>query len=187
MKYWRVSIAQPMTAGQAMLVPDPARGFVPVPSSHQLRVFGAFSRRIREGMTRVSAAADDPDLLVSAFEGSMGRTLVLLNRAPRPRYVRVDWSDAGFRQMEVVDPYRENEVRAAPPLADGAVTLDRSGVCRRALCQSPEVSASLLEVRLGIPSKLSGLAAIETRPRQDDFDRSGSLHILLARGRLPDE
>ncbi len=37
-------------ATRSLFVPDPARGFVPVPSSHQLRVFGAFSRRLPEGM-----------------------------------------------------------------------------------------------------------------------------------------
>ena len=101
---------------RSLFVPDRAHGFVPMPSSNHLRVFGAYSRRVREAMVRVEATADVEDLLVSAFSGKGGAaTLVLLNRSTKPRQVRVLWPGAAFKQMEIVDPYHENEVQ---PLED---------------------------------------------------------------------
>ena len=107
---------------RALFVPDRAHGFVPVASSHQLRVFGAYSRRIREGMARVEAGADVEDLLVSAFADEDGRgTVIVLNRAMRARRVRVVWPGVEFGEMEVVDPYHKNDVRqACAALADGS-------------------------------------------------------------------
>ena len=52
---------------RTLTVPDRSHGFVPVATSHQLRVFGAFSRRVHEGMTRIEARTDVNDLMVSAF------------------------------------------------------------------------------------------------------------------------
>ncbi|MEK7404435.1 MAG: hypothetical protein AAB225_04955 [Acidobacteriota bacterium] len=101
-------------ATRSLFVPDPARGFVPAPSSYQLRVFGAYSRRIREGMARVEATSSNPNLLVTAFAGDRERTLVVLNRSLQPQRVSVDWKGAPFRYLEVTDPYRENAVLAAP-------------------------------------------------------------------------
>jgi hypothetical protein len=96
---------------------------MPVPSSHQLRVFGAYSRRIREGMVRVEAAADVENLLVSAFADKDGRgTVIVLNRAMKPRRVRVVWPGVKFREMELVDPYHENDVRNASTALAGEPT-----------------------------------------------------------------
>jgi hypothetical protein len=101
---------------RSLFVPDRAHGFVPMPSSNQLRVFGAYSRRVREGMVRIEATADVEDLLVSAFSGEGGAaTIVLLNRSTKPRRVRVLWPGVTFAQMEIVDPYHENEIQ---PLGD---------------------------------------------------------------------
>ncbi|MHC4647344.1 MAG: glycoside hydrolase [Planctomycetota bacterium] len=98
---------------RTLTVPDRSHGFVPVAASHQLRVFGAYSRRIREGMVRVEARTDASDLLVSAFAGKGNTgTVVLLNRSTKPRRVRVNWPGVNFREMELVDAYSENEVRA---------------------------------------------------------------------------
>lgn len=100
---------------RTLCVPDPAGGFVPKAASHQLRVFGAYSRRIREGMIRVDAKTDDVDLLVSAFDGNAGaRTLVLLNRSTKPKTVEIVWPQAKFATLELTDPYHQNEVRNAP-------------------------------------------------------------------------
>ncbi|UCC96505.1 MAG: hypothetical protein JSW66_11750 [Phycisphaerales bacterium] len=110
---------------RSLCVPDRSHGFVPVASSHQLRVFGAYSRRIREGMVRVEARADADDLPVSAFaqEGEAG-TVVILNRSTKPRRLRIVWPGATFTEMELVDPYHENDVRKAPPArSDGATEL----------------------------------------------------------------
>ncbi|MHC4624795.1 MAG: glycoside hydrolase [Planctomycetota bacterium] len=100
---------------RTLTVPDRSHGFVPVATSHQLRVFGAFSRRIREGMTRIETRTDANDLLVSAFagEGDKG-TVVILNRSARPRRLRVIWPGVTLNQMELVDAYHENEVRTIP-------------------------------------------------------------------------
>jgi O-glycosyl hydrolase len=113
-------------ATRSLFVPDTAHGFVPVASSHQLRVFGAYSRKIREGMVRVEAASSDPDLLVTAFAAENGeRTLVLLNRSPRPQRVTVEWPGKPFRIAEVADPYREN---AGQPPPTGKILVEPGAV-----------------------------------------------------------
>lgn len=102
-------------ATRSLCVPDRAHGFVPVASSYQLRVFGAYSRRIREGMIRVGTETDADDLLVSAFAGEGGTgTVVILNRSIKPRRLHILWPNIQFTQGEWVDPYYENDVRKAP-------------------------------------------------------------------------
>ena len=110
---------------RSLFVPYREHGFVPVASSNQLRVFGAYSRRIREGMVRVEAETDAKDLLVSAFAADDNAgTIVLLNRSIKPRQVQIHWPDVTFTDMELVDPYNENDVRKAPAtLADGSTEL----------------------------------------------------------------
>jgi hypothetical protein len=100
---------------RSLFVPDPARGFLPVTSSYQARVFGAYSRRIRAGMVRVEAQASNTDLLPTAFTGKNGaRTLVLLNRFLAPQRVRIHWQGKPFRFLEWASPYEENTVSPAP-------------------------------------------------------------------------
>ncbi|MBN2293903.1 MAG: hypothetical protein JXM70_15855, partial [Pirellulales bacterium] len=100
---------------RALFVPDCRNGFVPTASSHQLRVFGAYSRRIRHGMTRVEALSSEPDLLVSAFTGKdASKTIVLLNRSVRPLRVSLNCRDTRFNQQELVDSYCQNKILAAP-------------------------------------------------------------------------
>ena len=100
---------------RSLFVPDPARGFLPVTSSYQARVFGAYSRRIRAGMMRVEAHASNPDLLATAFMANNGaRTLVLLNRSLAPQRVRVHWDGKPFRFLEWASPYEENTELPAP-------------------------------------------------------------------------
>ena len=115
-----LNVVQPSYgATRSLLVPAPALGFTPVASSSQLRVFGGFSRRVREGMVRIGAASSDPDMLVSAYADGKGRkSVVLLNRSIKPVAVRIENAGGSFQQMELVDPYHENEVVAAPA-ADG--------------------------------------------------------------------
>jgi O-glycosyl hydrolase len=100
---------------RSLFVPDPARGFLPVTSSYQARVFGAYSRRIRAGMMRVEALASNPDLLATAFIANSGaRTLVLLNRSLAPQRVRIQWHGKPFRFLEWATPYEENTESPAP-------------------------------------------------------------------------
>lgn len=109
---------------RSLCVPDPADGFVPVASSHQLRVFGAFSRRIRAGMQRVAVRCDDHDVLVSAYAGSpASATAVLLNRSTAPKRVKVKWPGVAFAAREVVGPYQANEVVPLRPGGAGEVLL----------------------------------------------------------------
>ncbi|MHC4498645.1 MAG: glycoside hydrolase, partial [Planctomycetota bacterium] len=108
---------------RTLTVPDRSHGFVPIATSHQLRVFGAFSRRIREGMTRIEAGTDVDHLLVSAFAGKGNKgTVVILNRSTRPRRLRVIWPDVTFTQMELVDPYHENKARTVSGAIGKGVT-----------------------------------------------------------------
>jgi O-glycosyl hydrolase len=108
---------------RSLFVPDYQHRLVPKASSHQLRVFGAFSRRIHEGMRRVSTDCADRDLLVSAYENPAGqRTLVALNRSTKPMRLDLKWPGAPFDFLELVDPYNDNVVQAAPPMVEGGTT-----------------------------------------------------------------
>ena len=97
---------------RSLFVPDPAHGGMPAPSSNQLRVFGAYSRRVKLGMTRVEAQTGDPDLMATAFIGTQGATLVLLNRGLSPCRAGVTGMTGlkSFTEMEITDPYHENAV-----------------------------------------------------------------------------
>ena len=107
---------------RTLMAPDTEHGLVPAATSHQLRVFGAYSRRIRDGMTRVQAASSNPQLLATAFSGNAGaRTLVMLNRSAAAQRVTVTWPGAPFRYREVVSPQQENAVE--PMAATGEVAV----------------------------------------------------------------
>ncbi len=107
---------------RTLFVPDPEHGFRPTASSHQLRIFGAFSRRVRAGMWRVKAASGNPDILVVAFQGAAGkRTLILLNRSVRAQQVALRWPGATFAYVETVDAQHENAVNAWSGGADVSV------------------------------------------------------------------
>jgi O-glycosyl hydrolase len=123
---WTIlNVVQPSYgATRSLFVPDRSHGFVPAPSSHQLRVFGAYSRRIKAGMVRVGATSDSRDCLAAAFCGKNGkRTVVVLNRSPAPMTVRIENAGGGFAFMEIADPYRENQVRPAPPATTDGATI----------------------------------------------------------------
>jgi len=103
-------------ASRSLFVPDRDNGDVPKPSSYQLRTYGAFSRRIREGMVRVDADSSEEGLLVSAYEGpSAKRTLIVLNRSTEPRSLHVEWPGSTFSVVEVSNPYVGNQVRKPSP------------------------------------------------------------------------
>jgi hypothetical protein len=99
---------------RTLLTPDPEHGLKPVASGHQLRIFGAYTRRVRQGMTRVKAASSNPDLLGTAFRGARGETtLILLNRSTVAQKVAVKWRGAAFRYLETTSPRQENSVELA--------------------------------------------------------------------------
>jgi hypothetical protein len=105
-----LNVTQPSYgATRSLMVPDPGCGFLPVPSSHQLRVFGAFSRRLPRGIRRIGATSSSNHLFVSAYAAGNGRgTIILLNRDIAPHVVAVPTSSFPLSEIERVDPYHEN-------------------------------------------------------------------------------
>jgi hypothetical protein len=100
---------------RTLLVADAEQGLKPVASSHQLRIFGAYTRRVRAGMSRVKAASSNAQVLATAFRGANGlRTLILLNRSSVAQKVTVKWPGATFRYLEIASPQQENSTEAAP-------------------------------------------------------------------------
>ena len=92
---------------------DRANGFVPKPSSAQLRVYGAYSRRVQRGMVRCETVSSDSDVMATAFKDKNGRTtLVLLNRGTSPAEVTWTWPEAKPTTVELTDPYHQNQVLA---------------------------------------------------------------------------
>jgi len=106
-----LDVEQPTFGGsRSLLVPDRNRSDVPVASSFELRVLGAFSRHILRGMHRVETATDNPDLLTSAYEGDGKSTLVVMNRSTSPQHLIVNWSGRKWVQIERTSPYLENAI-----------------------------------------------------------------------------
>ena len=104
---------------------DVENNYVPTPTSHQLRVFGAYSRRICRGMVRAGCEASDGDLLPVAFVDTAAerqQTLVLLNRGTATLDVAIDWPDAELTVIERVSPSKLNEVSPHDP-AQGNVSI----------------------------------------------------------------
>ena len=114
---WMIlDVEQPnFAASRSLLVPDRANGNVPVASSFQLRVLGAFSRHLHRGMQRVNVQTSNPNLLATAFRGANGEaTVILLNRSNEPQHVNVNWSGIGWKELERVSPYLANSVSKPP-------------------------------------------------------------------------
>jgi len=102
---------------RSLIVPDHLHGNVPVASGFELRVLGAFSRRVKEGMKRVYASSTNPDLLVSAFESNNGqKTLIALNRSTSPQTLSVEWAGAKFSTLERASTYVQNSVASVPAI-----------------------------------------------------------------------
>jgi O-glycosyl hydrolase len=114
---WLILDVEEPSYGQSrsLIVPDRLHGDVPVASGFELRVLGAFSRRVKEGMRRVYASSTNPDLLVSAFESNSGqKTLIALNRSTSPQALTVNWPETTWNGMERVSQYAENAPGAVP-------------------------------------------------------------------------
>jgi O-glycosyl hydrolase len=96
-------------ASRALLIPDRYHGDIPTASSFQLRVLGAYSRHLPEGMVRVEANSSNSDLLVSAFEGKGdARTVILANRGTSPQTITMNWPGTKWRETERASQYLEN-------------------------------------------------------------------------------
>jgi len=110
-----LDVEQPTFGGsRALLVPDRSRGEIPVASSFQLRVLGAFSRHVLKGMHRVEANASNTDVMAAAFTDGERSSVIVLNRSTMPQRLRTDWQRQHWTRMERTSFYAENEETATP-------------------------------------------------------------------------
>jgi hypothetical protein len=100
---------------RSLLVPDRTRGNVPVASSFELRVLGAFSRHVLKGMTRVSSNSSNPDLLTAAFEDANRASLIVLNRSTTAQRLKVEWNGKHWTQIERTSQTLENAASTTVP------------------------------------------------------------------------
>ena len=113
---WTIlDVEQPSFAGsRALIAPDRTKGWVPVPSSFELRVLGAYSRHILKGMRRVGVSASDPDLLSTAFAGNGNETLVMVNRGTTAEKITVGGASPPWAEMERTGLEEVNQISAVP-------------------------------------------------------------------------
>ncbi|UCD27692.1 MAG: hypothetical protein JSV03_11340 [Planctomycetota bacterium] len=111
-----LNVVQPSYGwSRSLFVPDKAHGFLPKPSSYQLRVLGAYSRRIHKGMVRVDASSSDPNLLSVAFAGDNNAlTVIMINRSTAVQRVSLKGIKTKFNYCEYVDQYNENSLQQEP-------------------------------------------------------------------------
>lgn len=101
-------------ASRSLMVPDRAKGWVPVASSFQLRMLGAFSRHVLKGMRRVETQTGNSDLLTAGFTDGKRNSLIVLNRSTVTQRLRVDWNGVRWTRMERTSFYNENTETAVP-------------------------------------------------------------------------
>ena len=87
---------------------------MPVASSFQLRVLGAYSRHVLKGMQRIGASSSQGELLTTAFADGQDETLVMVNRGTEAAKVNVQGAAKGWAEMEVVGLEEENKVTSIP-------------------------------------------------------------------------
>ena len=101
-------------ASRSLLVPDRANGDIPVPSSFQLRILGAYSRHVLKGMHRIEANPANTDLLTAAFTDGTRNTIIMLNRSTSAQRLALDWPDAKLFSMERTSFYSANTETQTP-------------------------------------------------------------------------
>ena len=114
-----LDVEQPTFGGsRSLLVPDRTHGDVPVASSFQLRVMGAFSRHVRKGMKRVAVDTGNADVMATAFVGANNTaTMVVMNRGTSATTLHLGWPGApAFRTLERTSTYAENHAEAVTSL-----------------------------------------------------------------------
>lgn len=116
-----LDVEQPSFGGsRSLLVPDKTDSGMPIASSFQLRVLGAFSRHILAGMQRVDARSNDPDLLVIAFHDTRHSTIIVLHRASTPRRLDMNWPGTHWIETERTS---QTEANAATPFKAGELII----------------------------------------------------------------
>jgi O-glycosyl hydrolase len=101
-------------SSRSLLVPDRSHGDVPVASSFQLRVLGAFSRHVLKGMKRVESESGDRGLLTAAFTDGAKSSLIVMNRSTEAKKLNVGWNGVKWTRMEKTSFYSENVEQAVP-------------------------------------------------------------------------
>ena len=105
-----LDVEEPTFGGsRSLLVPDRTKGSVPVASSFELRVLGAYSRHVLKGMKRIGVESSDPDLLTTAFVDGDKATLVMVNRSSSARRVALSRT-SGWMEVERTGLTEENAV-----------------------------------------------------------------------------
>lgn len=108
-----LDVEQPSFGGsRSLLVPERTKGEIPVASSFELRVFGAFSRHVLKNMRRLETKSSNPDLLSAAFEDGSKASLIVLNRSTMPQRLDVQWAGKQWKEVERTSLYSENQVSA---------------------------------------------------------------------------
>jgi O-glycosyl hydrolase len=111
-----LDVEQPTFGGsRSLLIPDRTRNNLPIASSFELRVLGAFSRHVLKGMKRVDTKSSNPDLLTAAFEDSSNATIIVINRSTAPQKLDVQWANHRWTEIERASLYAENEASTSLP------------------------------------------------------------------------
>jgi hypothetical protein len=111
-----LDVEQPNFGGsRSLLVPDKTNGYMPVASSFELRVLGAFSRHVFKGMARVTSTSNNPDLLTVAFEDAHRASLIILNRSTMPQRLNIQWPAKHWSHVERTSQTLENATSAFVP------------------------------------------------------------------------
>jgi O-glycosyl hydrolase len=122
-----LDVEQPTFGGsRALMVPDRTNGFIPVASSFELRVLGAFSRHILKGMQRIEVETNNRDLLTTAFTDGKHETLVMVNRGTAALKVAVAGTTKPWTEMErtgIEEPNAVSEVPAEVVVEPGEIVV----------------------------------------------------------------
>lgn len=111
-----LDVEQPSFGGsRSLLVPNRTGGELPVASSYQLRVMGAFSRHVLKGMRRVDTTSSSGDLLTAAFEDGTKASLIAVNRGTEAQKLNVHWAGRHWTELERTNLYSENETSTEIP------------------------------------------------------------------------
>ena len=114
-----LDVEQPTFAGsRSLLAPDRTRGWIPIPTSFQLRVLGAYSRHVLKGMKRIGIETGEPDLLATAYADGQNETLVVINRSTTARKLAIQgatrpWAEierTGLEEENAVSPFRTDNI-----------------------------------------------------------------------------
>jgi hypothetical protein len=122
-----LDVEQPTFGGsRSLMVPDRTKGWVPVASSFELRVLGAFSRHILKGMQRIEVETNNRDLLTTAFADGKNETVVMVNRGAAALNVAVAGAPKPWTEMErtsIEEPNTVSEVPAEVVVAPGQIVV----------------------------------------------------------------